>query len=224
MRDSMDLATKHKIIEILAAERPNPKSELNYKTPFELLIAVMLSAQATDKSVNIATKALFKAADSPTAMLSLGVDGLEPFIRTIGLYHNKARHIMDACQILVRDFNGSVPDNFKDLISLPGVGAKTADVVLNVAFGRPTVPVDTHVFRVANRTGLAPGKTPAEVSKALIAVTPPEYLKGIHHWLLLHGRYCCKARNPLCSTCPIRSLCAFEGKLLQAARKSPEKS
>ncbi len=220
----MDLATKHKIIEILAAERPNPKSELNYKTPFELLIAVMLSAQATDKSVNIATKALFKAADSPTAMLSLGVDGLEPFIRTIGLYHNKARHIMDACQILVRDFNGSVPDNFKDLISLPGVGAKTADVVLNVAFGRPTVPVDTHVFRVANRTGLAPGKTPAEVSKALIAVTPPEYLKGIHHWLLLHGRYCCKARNPLCSTCPIRSLCAFEGKLLQAARKSPEKS
>lgn len=220
----MDLATKHKIIEILAAERPNPKSELNYKTPFELLIAVMLSAQATDKSVNIATKALFKAADSPTAMLSLGVDGLEPFIRTIGLYHNKARHIMDACQILVRDFNGSVPDNFKDLISLPGVGAKTADVVLNVAFGRPTVPVDTHVFRVANRTGLAPGKTPAEVSKALIAVTPPEYLKGIHHWLLLHGRYCCKARNPLCSTCPIRSLCAFEGKLLQAAGKSPEKS
>lgn len=220
----MDLATKHKIIEILAAERPNPKSELNYKTPFELLIAVMLSAQATDKSVNIATKALFKAADSPTAMLSLGVDGLEPFIRTIGLYHNKARHIMDACQILVRDFNGSVPDNFKDLISLPGVGAKTADVVLNVAFGRPTVPVDTHVFRVANRTGLAPGKTPAEVSKALIAVTPLEYLKGIHHWLLLHGRYCCKARNPLCSTCPIRSLCAFEGKLLQAARKSPEKS
>lgn len=220
----MDLATKHKIIEILAAERPNPKSELNYKTPFELLIAVMLSAQATDKSVNIATKALFKAADSPTAMLSLGVDGLEPFIRTIGLYHNKARHIMDACQILVRDFNGSVPDNFKDLISLPGVGAKTADVVLNVAFGRPTVPLDTHVFRVANRTGLAPGKTPAEVSKALIAVTPLEYLKGIHHWLLLHGRYCCKARNPLCSTCPIRSLCAFEGKLLQAAGKSPEKS
>ena len=220
----MDLATKHKIIEILAAERPNPKSELNYKTPFELLIAVMLSAQATDKSVNIATKALFKAADSPTAMLSLGVDGLEPFIRTIGLYHNKARHIMDACQILVRDFNGSVPDNFEDLISLPGVGAKTADVVLNVAFGRPTVPVDTHVFRVANRTGLAPGKTPAEVSKALIAVTPLEYLKGIHHWLLLHGRYCCKARNPLCSTCPIRSLCTFEGKLLQAAGKSPEKS
>ena len=157
-------------------------------------------------------------------LLSLGVDGLEPFIRAIGLYHNKARHIMDACQVLVRDFNGSVPDNFKDLISLPGVGAKTADVVLNVAFGRPTVPVDTHVFRVANRTGLAPGKTPAEVSKALIAVTPPEYLKGIHHWLLLHGRYCCKARNPLCSTCPIRSLCAFEGKLLQAAGKSPEKS
>ena len=220
----MDLATKHKIIEILAAERPNPKSEPNYKTPFELLIAVMLSAQATDKSVNIATKALFKAADNPAAMLSLGVDGLEPFIRTIGLYHNKARHIMDACQVLVRDFNGSVPDNFEDLISLPGVGAKTADVVLNVAFGRPTVPVDTHVFRVANRTGLAPGKTPAEVSKALIAVTPPEYLKGIHHWLLLHGRYCCKARNPLCSTCPIRSLCAFEGKLLQAAGKSPEKS
>lgn len=220
----MNLKTKRKIIEILAAERPNPKSELNFKTPFELLIAVMLSAQATDKSVNIATNDLFKAADTPSAMLALGVDGLEPFIRTIGLFHNKARHIIDACQVLVRDFKSSVPDSFEDLVSLPGVGAKTADVVLNVAFGRPTVPVDTHVFRVANRTGLAQGKTPAEVSKALIAITPSEYLKGIHHWLLLHGRYCCKARNPLCSTCPIRSLCAFEGNPFRVSDKSSKKS
>lgn len=215
----MNLTTKHKIIEILAAERPDPKSELNFRTPFELLIAVMLSAQATDKSVNIATKALFHVADTPEAIAALGVQGLEPYIRTIGLFRNKAKHIIATCQILIRDFHGQVPDNFNALVSLPGVGEKTADVVLNVAFGCPTVPVDTHVFRVANRTGLAPGKTPAQVSKALIAVTPPQYLKGIHHWLLLHGRYCCKAKNPLCAECPIRTLCLFDGNPFRKSRK-----
>ena len=213
----MHCNTKRRIIEILAAERPDPKSELNFKTPFELLVAVMLSAQATDKSVNLATEVLFKKADTPEAMASLGVAGLEPYIRTIGLFHNKAKHIIATCQVLLREFNGQVPEDFHALTRLPGVGAKTADVVLNVAFGHPTVPVDTHVFRVANRTGLAPGKTPAEVSKAIIAVTPPEYLKGIHHWLLLHGRYCCKARNPLCASCPIRSLCTFEGNPFRAS-------
>jgi endonuclease-3 len=199
---------------LLSAERPDPKSELNFSTPFELLVAVMLSAQATDKSVNLATEKLFADANTPQAILALGQEGLENYIRTIGLYRSKAKHVLAACKILCEKYSGSVPRDYESLVSLPGVGSKTAKVVLNVAFGEPTIAVDTHIFRVANRTGLAPGNSPDEVSEKLSKVTPPEFLKNAHHWLLLHGRYCCKARKPLCSQCPISHLCTSDEKTL----------
>lgn len=208
----MNKEKRRRIFEILSAERPDPKSELNYTTPFELLIAVMLSAQATDKSVNIATAKLFPAANTAHAIAALGVEGLEPYIRTIGLWRAKAKHIIDTCTILEKDFNGEVPANFDALTKLPGVGTKTANVVLNVAFGKPTIAVDTHIFRVANRTGIAPGKTPQDVMEKLLKTTPKEFLTNAHHWLLLHGRYCCKARKPECGACPIFDLCEYPKK------------
>ena len=208
----MNKAQIHELYALLAAERPSPKSELNFTTPFELLVAVMLSAQATDKSVNLATEKLFAAANTPQAILDLGQEGLEDYIRTIGLYRNKAKHVIAACRMLCEKFGGDVPKDYEKLVSLPGVGSKTAKVVLNVAFGEPTIAVDTHIFRVANRTGLAPGNTPDEVSEKLSRITPAEFLKNAHHWLLLHGRYCCKARKPLCRECPISHLCTSDEK------------
>ncbi len=208
----MNRDIRTEIMRRLSAERPDPKSELDYTTPFELLVAVMLSAQATDKSVNIATAKLYPVANTPEAIYSLGVEGLESYIQTIGLYRSKAKNVIATCRILIDRFASQVPDDFDALVSLPGVGAKTANVVLNVAFGRPTIAVDTHIFRVANRTGMAPGKTPDAVAEKLVKVTPKDYLKNAHHWLLLHGRYCCKARKPDCPACPIADLCEYKEK------------
>lgn len=196
----------------LAAERPNPRSELNYQSPFELLVAVVLSAQATDKSVNLATEKLFPVANTPQAILNLGVDGLIPYIKTIGLYRNKAKNVVALSQQIIERFKGEVPRTRQELESLPGVGRKTANVVLNVAFGEPTIAVDTHIFRVSNRTKFATGKTPEEVEKKLVRYVPIEFKKDAHHWLLLHGRYCCKATRPDCPHCPIFDLCEFKGK------------
>lgn len=210
----MNQQKRREIFRILAEARPNPQSELNYSTPYELLVAVMLSAQATDKSVNIATSILFPVANTPEKIVALGVQGLEPYIQTIGLYRSKAKHVVAASQILLEKHDGRVPDDFNALTALPGVGAKTANVVLNVAFGHPTIAVDTHIFRVSNRTGIAPGKTPDAVSEKLLKTTPKEYLFNAHHWLLLHGRYCCKAKNPDCQHCPIENLCEFMDKNL----------
>lgn len=210
----MNQQKRREIFRILAEARPNPQSELNYSTPYELLVAVMLSAQATDKSVNIATSILFPVANTPEKIVALCVQGLEPYIQTIGLYRSKAKHVVAASQILLEKHDGRVPDDFNALTALPGVGAKTANVVLNVAFGHPTIAVDTHIFRVSNRTGIAPGKTPDAVSEKLLKTTPKEYLLNAHHWLLLHGRYCCKAKNPDCQHCPIENLCEFKDKNL----------
>ena len=196
----------------LAAERPNPRSELNYQSPFELLVAVVLSAQATDKSVNLATEKLFPVANTPQAILNLGVDGLIPYIKTIGLYRNKAKNVVALSQQIIERFKGEVPRTRQELESLPGVGRKTANVVLNVAFGEPTIAVDTHIFRVSNRTKFATGKTPEEVEKKLVRYVPVEFKKDAPHWLLLHGRYCCKATRPDCPHCPIFDLCEFKGK------------
>lgn len=198
----------------LAAVRPNPQSELQYNNPYELLVAVVLSAQATDKSVNLATRELFPVANTPEAIVKLGVEGLIPYIKTIGLYRNKAKHVVALSQKLLDDFDGVVPDDRESLESLPGVGRKTANVVLNVAFGHPTIAVDTHIFRVSNRTGFAPGKTVEEVEKKLVKFVPEEFKKDAHHWLLLHGRYCCKATKPDCGHCPIVDLCEFKKKNL----------
>lgn len=196
----------------LAAERPNPQSELHYTSPFELLVAVVLSAQATDKSVNLTTAKLFPVANTPESIAALGIDGLTPYIKTIGLYRNKAKNVIALSEILRDRFNSTVPDNREDLESLPGVGRKTANVVLNVAFGHPTIAVDTHIFRVSNRTGFAPGKTPLEVEEKLLKVIPKAFKKEAHHWLLLHGRYCCKAKNPDCAHCPIFPWCEYKEK------------
>lgn len=198
----------------LAAERPNPVSELEYHTPYELLVAVVLSAQATDKSVNLATRKLYPVANTPKAILALGVEGLIPYIKTIGLYRNKAKHVIELSRKLLEDFDGVVPDDREALESLPGVGRKTANVVLNVAFGKPTIAVDTHIFRVSNRTGFAPGKTVEEVERKLLKFMPAEFKKDAHHWLLLHGRYCCKAAKPDCAHCPIAELCEYKKKTL----------
>jgi endonuclease-3 len=203
---------RQQIFERFRAANPHPLSELEYGSPFELLVAVILSAQATDKSVNQATHTLFSVANTPEAFLALGVDGLTPYIRTIGLFNSKAKHIIGACKKLVEEFNGSVPDSRAALMSLDGVGRKTANVILNVAFGQPTLAVDTHVFRVANRTGLGPGKTPEAVEAALLEHTPAEFMDHAHHWLILHGRYTCKARKPLCKQCLIADLCDYESK------------
>ncbi len=210
----MNNTKRYEIMKRLAAIRPNPKSELEYSNPFELLVAVVLSAQATDKSVNLATRKLYPIANTPEAIVRLGVEGLTPYIKTIGLYRNKAKHVVALSQKLLDEFGGIVPDDREALESLPGVGRKTANVVLNVAFGHPTIAVDTHIFRVSNRTGFAPGKTPEEVEKKLLKFVPAEFKKDSHHWLLLHGRYCCKATKPDCSDCPILDLCEFKKKNL----------
>ena len=191
---------------------PKPETELNYASPFELLVAVILSAQATDVGVNKATARLFPVANTPQDILALGVDGLKKYIRTIGLFNAKAENIIRTCGILLEQHGGKVPEDRKSLEALPGVGRKTANVVLNTAFGQPTMAVDTHIFRVSNRTGLAPGKTPLAVEKALLKAVPAEYLMDAHHWLILHGRYTCKARNPNCPECTVRDLCGFNSK------------
>ncbi len=194
---------------------PAPATELNYEAPFELLVSVILSAQATDISVNKATDRLYPVARTPEAILALGVDGLKPYIRTIGLFNSKADNIIKTCRILIEKHNSEVPRTRKELEALPGVGRKTANVVLNTAFGEPTIAVDTHIFRVSNRTRIAHGKTPLEVEKRLLRVTPDEFKKDAHHWLILHGRYICKARKPLCGECPIVEWCEYTKKELQ---------
>jgi endonuclease-3 len=191
----------------LAAKNPNPQTELEYTSVFELLAAVLLSAQATDVSVNKATRRLFVLAPNPLAMIDLGVDRVTELIRTIGLYRTKARNLLRTCQILIAEHGGAVPRSREALEALPGVGRKTANVVLNVAFGEPTMAVDTHVFRVSNRTGLAPGRNPLEVETGLLARIPPKYLEGAHHWLILHGRYVCLARAPRCHDCAVSTWC-----------------
>jgi endonuclease III len=198
----------------LKAANPMPNTELEYTSVFELLAAVLLSAQATDVGVNKATRKLFAVANTPQAILDLGLEGLESYIKTIGLYRSKAKHLMQTSRILVDQHGGVVPRTREALEALPGVGRKTANVVLNVAFGEPTMAVDTHIFRVGNRTGLAPGKTPYEVEMGLMKRIPPEYLVDAHHWLILHGRYICQARTPLCYRCGVAQYCAFEPKTL----------
>lgn len=200
------------IYRLLQSLDPHPKTELKYTNPFTLVVAVALSAQATDVGVNKATKALFKIADTPEKMVALGEDRLRDYIKTIGLYKTKAKNVIGLSQKLIDEFGGQVPRDRKSLESLPGVGRKTANVVLNVAFGAPTMAVDTHIFRVANRTGMAPGKTPLEVELNLLRVTPKEYLVHAHHWLILHGRYTCKARTPLCGNCIIAHICTYKDK------------
>ena len=200
------------IFSTLRALDPAPTTELDYQDPFELLISVILSAQATDISVNAATGKLYPVANTPDAILALGVDGLKPYIKTIGLYNSKAENIIKTCRILIAEHAGKVPRTREALEKLPGVGRKTANVVLNTAFGEPTIAVDTHIFRVSNRTGIAPGKTPLEVEKRLLRLTPDEFKKDAHHWLILHGRYVCKARKPLCSECPIIEWCEYKAK------------
>jgi endonuclease-3 len=197
----------------LREANPQPASELRYSSVFELLAAVLLSAQATDVSVNKATARLFAVAPSPARMLALGTDGIEAHIRTIGLYRSKARHLLETCRILVEQHGGEVPRSRAALEALPGVGRKTANVVLNVAFGEPTIAVDTHIFRVGNRTGLAPGRTPLEVEQKLLEVVPATYRVDAHHWLILHGRYICQARKPLCWQCRVAPQCAFDTKM-----------
>ena len=209
---------KEQIIQFfstLQAANPHPQTELVYSSPFELLIAVLLSAQATDVSVNKATHTLYKVANTPQAMLQLGQEGLEEHIKTIGLYRSKAKHILQTCQILLDQHQGQVPGNREALEALPGVGRKTANVVLNVAFGQPTMAVDTHIFRLGNRTGLAPGKTPLDVERKLLKRIPEAFMQHAHHWLILHGRYICKARTPECWRCAVAGCCGYRHKTTQ---------
>jgi endonuclease-3 len=208
----MNRAKRQAIFERLRSANPSPTTELEYSTPFELLIAVILSAQATDVGVNKATRRLFPVARTPRAILDLGLEGLKDHIRTIGLFNSKANNIMATCRVLVEQYGGEVPRERAALEALPGVGRKTANVVLNTAFGEPTIAVDTHIFRVANRTRLARGKTPLAVEKALLRLIPREFLKDAHHWLILHGRYVCKARRPECERCIIADLCEYPGR------------
>jgi endonuclease-3 len=208
----VNAAKREEIFRRLKSLNPEPTTELEFLTPFELLVAVVLSAQATDKSVNLATPRLFAAANSPAAMLALGQEGLEAYIKTIGLYRTKAKNLLAACRMLIEQHGGEVPRTREALENLPGVGRKTANVILNTAFGEPTIAVDTHIFRVANRTGLAPGKDVVEVEKKLLKSVPEAYRKNAHHWLILHGRYVCKARKPDCPTCVIRELCEYRHK------------
>jgi endonuclease-3 len=210
----MTPAKRHELFERLKSANPEPATELRYTTPFELLIAVILSAQATDKGVNKATAGLYPVANTPEAILKLGLRRLKRHIKTIGLFNTKAANIMKTCRILVDRHAGQVPDTRADLEALPGVGRKTANVVLNTAFGQPTIAVDTHIFRVANRTGLAPGKNVLEVEKKLLKAVPEQYRHDAHHWLILHGRYTCIARKPRCGSCVIYDLCAYRDKLV----------
>ena len=197
----------------LRAENPEPKSDLEYTNSYTLLVAVALSAQSTDAGVNKATKELFKTVDTPEKMVALGIDNLKEHIKTIGLYNNKAKNIIALSEQLIEKHAGKVPSTREDLVALPGVGRKTANVVLNVAFGQPTMAVDTHIFRVSNRTGLAPGANPDKVEQALLKVVPEDFGLHAHHWLILLGRYTCKARKPLCNECPVYDLCTYEEKL-----------
>lgn len=210
----MNKAKRYEIFSRLKAQNPNPSTELNFSNTFELLIAVILSAQATDKGVNKATVHLFKAANTPQAIVDLGLDGLKAYIKTIGLYNSKAENIIKACQMLVEKHDSVVPDNRKDLEALPGVGRKTANVVLNTAFRQPTMAVDTHIFRISNRTGIAKGKDVLEVEQKLLRHVPKDFLLDAHHWLILHGRYICVARKPKCSACIIEDLCDFKEKII----------
>jgi endonuclease III len=208
----MNPTKRTEIFRRLREANPTPTTELTYQTPFELLISVILSAQATDKSVNLATARLFPLANTPRKILALGESGLTPYIQRIGLYRTKAKNVIAACALLIERFGAEVPSNREDLESLPGVGRKTANVILNTAFGQPTIAVDTHIFRVANRTGIAPGKNVVEVENRLLKFVPEEFRRDAHHWLILHGRYVCKARRPDCPTCLIRDLCEFKAK------------
>lgn len=208
----MKPAARQQLFERLRAANPQPTTELEYRSTFELLIAVILSAQATDRSVNIATRKLFPIANTPQALLALGEEGLLSYIRTIGLYKNKGKNIIATCRLLIEQHDGEVPRQREALEALPGVGRKTANVVLNTAFGEPTMAVDTHIFRVSNRTGLAPGKTVLAVEKKLLKNIPIEFRHDAHHWLILHGRYVCKARKPNCPVCPIADLCSYRRK------------
>ena len=208
----MNPAKRREIFTRFRAANPHPTTELEYTTPFELLVAVILSAQSTDKGVNLATRKLFKVARTPEEMLALGMDGLVEHIKTIGLFRSKAKHIMEACRMLVERHGGRVPEDREALEALPGVGRKTANVVLNTAFGHPTMAVDTHIFRVCNRTGIAPGANPLAVEMRLLKFVPEEFRHDAHHWLILHGRYVCKALKPECPRCLIRDLCEYRGK------------
>lgn len=205
----MHPATRRAIFRRLQAANPSPRTELEYRTPFELLVAVMLSAHTTDKSVNAATRRLFPVANTPQSLLELGVEGVKPYLRSVGLYNTKSRNLIGLCRALVEGHGGEVPADRAALEALPGVGRKSANVVLNIVFGQEEIAVDTHIFRVANRTGLAPGRTPRQVEDALMAGTPAEYRRDAHHWLILHGRYVCTARTPACPRCVIRDLCEY---------------
>ncbi|MDI4638983.1 MULTISPECIES: endonuclease III [Halomonadaceae] len=209
----MNAHKRHEIFTRLRKHMPEPTTELNWSTPFELLAAVLLSAQATDVGVNKATARLFPEANTPEAILALGLDGLKEHIKTIGLYNTKAENLMKTCQLLVERHGGEVPTTRKALEALPGVGRKTANVILNTAFGQPTIAVDTHIFRVSNRTGIAPGKDVLEVEKKLLRHVPREFRQDAHHWLILHGRYTCVARKPRCGSCVIEDLCEFADKV-----------
>ena len=208
----MNAAKRFEIFRRLHEDNPEPKTELAYSTPFELLVAVTLSAQATDVSVNKATAKLFPVANTPEAIYALGVEGLSEYIKTIGLYNSKAKNVIEACRILIEKHGSVVPDNREDLEALPGVGRKTANVVLNTAFRQPAMAVDTHIFRVSNRTGIAPGKNVLEVEQKLLKFVPKEFLLDAHHWLILHGRYVCQARKPRCGACRIEDLCEYKAK------------
>ncbi|MCE2999935.1 MAG: endonuclease III [Betaproteobacteria bacterium] len=208
----MNPAKRQALFERLRAANPEPRGELEYSSPFELLVAVILSAQATDRSVNLATRELYKKANTPQALLALGVKGVERFVKSIGLYRTKAKNIIATCKLLLEQHGGEVPRDREALQELPGVGRKTANVVLNIAFGEPTIAVDTHIFRISNRTGLAPGKDPLAVEQKLLKVVPAEFRQHAHHWLILHGRYVCLARKPRCPECLVSDLCEFRGK------------
>jgi endonuclease-3 len=213
-------ATRAAIFRRLRAANPSPTTELVHGSPFELLVAVMLSAHTTDKSVNAATSVLFPVANTPAAIAALGVEGVKPYIRSVGLYNTKAANLVALARQIVERHGGEVPSDRAALEALPGVGRKTASIILNMVFGQPEIAVDTHIVRVANRTGLAPGKTPREVEDALVAGTPPEFRKDAHHWLILHGRYVCTARAPKCPTCIIRDLCEYKHKTPAAAKRA----
>ncbi|WP_133139544.1 endonuclease III [Legionella genomosp. 1] len=212
----MNQETRHRIFKIFQSLNPHPTTELIYHSPFELLIAVLLSAQATDVSVNKATARLFAVANTPESILELGEERLKDYIKTIGLFNTKAKHVIATCETLVTQYRGEVPAERAALEKLPGVGRKTANVILNTAFGQPTMAVDTHIFRVANRTGIAPGKTPLAVENALLKRVDKEFIHDAHHWLILHGRYICQARKPRCPLCPIRQYCEYSDKTTES--------
>ena len=217
----MNPLQRHELFSRLRALNPKPTTELNYRSPFELLIAVILSAQATDKSVNLATRQLFPVANTPAKIHHLGIAGLSKYIQTIGLYNTKAKNIIATCKLLLEQHAGKVPRTREELEALPGVGRKTANVILNTAFGEPTIAVDTHIFRVSNRTGLAPGKNVLQVEQKLVKQVPAEYAVDAHHWLILHGRYVCKARNPNCAQCVLIDLCGYKHKIITKTEDTP---